>query len=77
MLSKFSAPTSTPVFEVLSFISKSLPNWRFIPKMHVFQMLGLFPSQNAIAMGDKEYHSAVNIGATMKTRYSNWRHQGW
>ena len=43
----------------------------------VFQMLGLFPSQNAIAMGDKEYHSAVNIGATMKARYNNWRHQGW
>jgi hypothetical protein len=41
------------------------------------QKLGLFPSHNAIAMGDKEYHSAVNIGATMKARYNNWRHQGW
>mmetsp|Transcript_84960 Transcript_84960/g.226681 ORF Transcript_84960/g.226681 Transcript_84960/m.226681 type:complete len:90 (-) Transcript_84960:495-764(-) len=41
------------------------------------QKLGLFPSANAIAMGDKEYHSAVNIGATMKARYNNWRHTGW
>lgn len=43
----------------------------------VEQKLGLFPTQHAIAMGDKEYHSAVNIGATMKARYNNWRHQGW
>jgi hypothetical protein len=40
-------------------------------------MLGLFPTANAIAMGDKEYHSAVNIGASMKARYNNWSHRGW
>jgi hypothetical protein len=32
------------------------------------QILGLFPSENAVQMGDKEYHSAVNIGSTMKAR---------
>lgn len=42
-----------------------------------FQKLGLFPSENAIQMGDKEYHSAVNIGATMKARYNAWVHRGW
>jgi len=41
------------------------------------QKLGVFPTQHAIVMGDKEYHSAVNIGATMKARYNNWRHTGW
>jgi hypothetical protein len=47
------------------------------PHLFSLQMLGLFPSSNAIAHGDKEYHSAVNIGASMKARYNNWRHQGW
>ena len=37
------------------------------------QKLGLFPSAHAIAMGDKEYHGAVNIGATMKARYNAWQ----
>jgi len=41
------------------------------------QKLGVFPTQHAIQMGDKQYHSAVNIGATMKARYNNWRHTGW
>jgi hypothetical protein len=26
-------------------------------------------------MGDKEYHGAVNIGATMKARYNAWQHR--
>ena len=39
------------------------------------QKLGLFPSAHAIAMGDKEYHGAVNIGATMKARYNAWQHR--
>jgi len=43
----------------------------------MFTKLGVFPTQHAIVMGDKEYHSAVNIGATMKARYNNWRHTGW
>lgn len=41
------------------------------------QILGLFPTVNAIKMGDKEYHSAVNISATMKARYNAWQHRGW
>ena len=39
------------------------------------QKLGLFPSAHAIAMGDKEYHGAVNIAATMKARYNAWQHR--
>ena len=41
----------------------------------ILQKLGLFPSAHAIAMGDKEYHGAVNIGATMKARYNAWQHR--
>ena len=45
--------------------------WRVV----LAQKLGLFPSAHAIAMGDKEYHGAVNIGATMKARYNAWQHR--
>jgi hypothetical protein len=39
------------------------------------QKLGVFPTAHAIAMGDKEYHGAVNIAATMKARYNAWQHR--
>jgi hypothetical protein len=56
----------------LELISEEQISW-FIAPIHTStfpftQILGLFPSENAIQMGDKEYHSAVNIGATMKAR---------
>ena len=71
-----------PIFQVVllqSFHEYTTTQYYFCKHFNdtMWQMLGLFPSSNAIATGDKEYHSAVNIGASMKARYNNWRHQGW
>lgn len=43
----------------------------------MFQLLSLFPSEEAIKRGDKDYHAAVNIANEMHNRYAHWSQGGW
>lgn len=46
-------------------------------KKKMFQLLSLFPSEEAIKRGDKDYHAAVNIANEMHNRYAHWSQGGW
>ncbi len=43
----------------------------------MFQLLSLFPSEEAIKRGDKDYHAAVNIANEMHNRVAHWSQGGW
>ena len=43
----------------------------------MFQLLSLFPSEEAIKRGDKDYHAAVNIASQMHARVAHWQQGGW
>ena len=44
---------------------------------NMFQLLSLFPSEEAIKRGDKDSHPAVNIASQMHARVAHWQQGGW
>jgi hypothetical protein len=51
--------------------------WCLLRSRKMFQLLSLFPSEEAIKRGDKDYHAAVNIANEMHARVAHWSQGGW